>query len=146
MRSRARSSRLPRKLLRGQKMLDGISGEEIYQRDGTTRFQRGMFMHKKNYDSLTTQQMEEMLQTTVSGQNLTYQTGQGNESPNYFNLPFYQNDDAAEAAGYVLGMPYNGPNGFTHVGDNPPLPIGDNYVYDSSGNIVSDDSGNKVTG
>ena len=136
-RSHPRSSRLPRKLLRGQKLLDGISGEEIYQRDSTTRFQRGMYMHKRNYDSLTTAQMEEMLQTTVQGQNLTYQTGQGNEKPNYSNLPFFPNDGAAEAAGYVLGMPYNGPNGFTHVGAL-------SYVYDDAGNQVFDDSGNPI--
>jgi len=127
-------------------MLDGISGEEIYQRDSTTRFQRGMFMHKKNWDTLTTQQMEDMLQTTVSGQNLTYNVGQGNESPNYSNLPFFQNDVAAENAGYVLGMPYNGPNGFTHVGDNPPLPIGTNPLYDDSGHIVSDGSSDEIIG
>lgn len=116
MRTRARSSRLPRKLLRGQKMLDGISGEEIYQRASTTRYRRQMYVHKKNYDTLTTQEMEEMLQSTVQGGNLSYQAGQGNEIPNYANLPFYPNDAAAIAAGYVLGMPYNGPSGFTHVG------------------------------
>lgn len=116
MRTRARSSRLPRKLLRGQKMLDGISGEEIYQRASSTRYQRGLWMHKKNYDYLTTEQMEEMLQTMVSGGNLTFETGQGNEVPSYSNLPFFPNDAAAIAAGYVLGMPYNGPSGFTHVG------------------------------
>lgn len=116
MRSRARSSRLPRKLLRGQKLLDGMTGEEIYQRDSTTRFQRNMYLHKDNYDQLTTQQMEEMLMTTIQGGNLTYQQGQGEETPNYSNLPFFANDAAATAAGYALGMPYNGPSGFTHVG------------------------------
>jgi hypothetical protein len=116
-RTRARSSRLPRKLLRGQKMLDGISGEEIYQRDATTRYQRGMFMFKKNWDTLTTQQMEEMLQTTVSGQNLTYESGQGNESPNYSNLPMYASDAVAISHGYVLGMPYLNLSGqLVHVG------------------------------
>ena len=116
MRTKARSARLPRKLLRGQKLLDGISGEEIYQRDSSTRYQRDMWMHKKNYDELTTQQMEDMLLTTVSGANITYQNGQGNEVPSYSNLPFFANDAASIAAGYVLGMPYNGPSGFTHVG------------------------------
>ena len=117
MRSRARSSRLPRKLLRGQKLLDGITGEEIYQRESTTRFQRGMYMHKKNYDTLTTEQMEEMLQTTVSGQNLTYETGQGNEVPNYSNLPKYASDAVAISHGYVLGMPYlNLAGQLVHVG------------------------------
>ena len=98
-------------------MLDGISGEEIYARDSTTRFQRGMFMYKKNYDTLTTEQMEEMLMTTISGQNLTYQVGQGNENPNYSNLPEYANDAAAIAAGYVKGMPYRNLAGqLVHVG------------------------------
>lgn len=98
-------------------MLDGISGEEIYQRDGNTRYQRGMFMHKTNYDTLTTQQMEEMLQTTVNGGNLTYQSGQGNEIPNYSNLPEFINDAAAIAQGYVKGMPYRNLLGqLVHVG------------------------------
>lgn len=143
MRTRARSSRLPRKLLRGQKLLDGISGEEIYQRDSTTRFQRDMYMHKKNYDKLTTQQMEDMLLSTVSAQNVAYETGQGNENPNYANLPFFPNDAAAIAAGYVLGMPYNGPNGFTNVGFNSPSIV---YIHDDSGNLVLDDNGNPIIG
>lgn len=97
-------------------MLDGISGEEIYQRASTTRYQRDMYMHKKNYDSLTTQQMEEMLLTTVQGANLTYQLGQGNEVPNYSNLPKYINDAAALKAGLLYGMPYLTLTGtLTHV-------------------------------
>lgn len=81
MRSRARSPRIPRKLLRGQKLMDGISGEEIYQRDPTTRYQRGMWMHKKNYDYLTTKQMEDMLQDTLTTSGISYQSGQGLEVP-----------------------------------------------------------------
>lgn len=74
-------------------------------------------MHKKNYDTLTTQQMEEMLQTTVQGGNLSYTTGQGNESPIYSNLPKYANDAVAIAHGYVLGMPYLNLSGqLVHVG------------------------------
>lgn len=117
MRSRARSARIPRKLLRGQKLLDGITGEEIYQRASTTRYQRDMYMHKDNYDELTIQQMEDMLLTIVSGQNLTYETGQGNETPNYSNLPKYASDAVAISHGYVLGMPYlNLAGQLTHVG------------------------------
>lgn len=116
-RGRPRSSRLPRKLLRGQKLLDGMTGEEIYQRASTTRFQRDMFLHKTNYDTLTTQQMEDMLLTTVNSQNLTYQSGQGNETPNYSNLPEFANDADAIAQGYVLGMPYRNLSGqLVHVG------------------------------
>lgn len=144
MRSKARSPRIPRKLLRGQKLLDGISGEEIYQRDASTRYQRGMWMHKKNYDYLTTQQMEEMLQDQLTSSGISYQSGQGIEYPNYANLPFYENDNFAYAAGLLLGMPYNGPDGFTHVGDNP-APIPSYAVEDGSGNIVMDGSGNIVT-
>lgn len=81
MRSRARSPRIPRKLLKGQKLLDGISGEEIYQRDASTRYQRGMWMHKKNYDYLTTEQMEEMLQDQLTTSGISYQSGQGIEYP-----------------------------------------------------------------
>lgn len=117
MRSRARSSRLPRKLLRGQKLLDGISGEEIYQRESTTRYQRDMYMHKKNYDYLTIQQMEDMLQATLQSGNLSYQSGQGTESPSYSNLPTYANDTIARSHGYVTGMPYLNPQGvLVHVG------------------------------
>lgn len=140
MRGRARSARLPRKLLRGQKLLDGISGEEIYQRAPTTYYQRGMYMHKKNYDYLTTEQMEEMLMTKIEGASGSYQGGQGNEVPNYSNLPEFANDAAAIAAGYVLGMPYRSPAGvmvnvgFNHVGQ----------VTDEYGNYVTDEYGNPV--
>lgn len=65
MRSRARASRKPRELLRGMKMNDGITGEEIFQDDNTTRFQRGMYMHKDNYDSWTTAQMNAALQARL---------------------------------------------------------------------------------
>ena len=98
-------------------MLDGISGEEIYQRESTTRFQRGMYMHKKNWDTLTTQQMEDMLQTTIKGGNMTFEYGQGNESPSYSNLPKYASDAVAISHGYVLGMPYlNLAGQLVHVG------------------------------
>lgn len=90
MRSRARSPRIPRKLLKGQKLLDGISGEEIYQRDATTRYQRGMWMHKKNYDYLTTQQMEEMLQDQLTTSGISYQSGQGIEYPGPMNVNYDQ--------------------------------------------------------
>lgn len=88
MRNNARSSRIPRKLLRGQKLLDGISGEEIYQRDASTRYQRGMFMHKKNYDYLTTQQMEDMLQDQLSSSGISYDSGQGIEYPGPMNVNY----------------------------------------------------------
>ena len=143
MRGRARSARLPRKLLRGQKMLDGMTGEEIYQRAPTTYYQRGMYLHKKNYDYLTTQQMEEMLMTKIEGASGVYPVGQGNESPNYSNLPFFINDAAAIAAGYVKGMPYNGPGGMTNVGFNS---ASKNPLYDEAGNQIFDSNGNPIYG
>lgn len=102
-RSRARSSRIPRKLLRGQKLLDGISGEEIYQRDATTRFQRGMYMHKKNYDYLTTQQMEEMLQDQLSTSGMNYEGGQGIEYPGPITVNY-----ALQPVSYGSEMVYYG--------------------------------------
>ncbi len=65
MRTKSRSARKPRALLRGQKMLDGISGEEIFQYDSSTRYQRGMYIHKKNFDTLTDEQREEALQVRL---------------------------------------------------------------------------------
>lgn len=116
MRTRARSARLPRKLLRGQKLLDGISGEEIYQRSSSTRYQRGMYMHKKNYDYLTTAQMEDMLITNLSSTGVSFEAGQGNEMPNYSNLPTYATNAAALRAGLLVGMPYLNLSGqLTHV-------------------------------
>jgi len=55
---RARASRKPKALLRGMKMIDGITGEDIFQKDSTTRYQRGMYMHKTSYDVKTSAQME----------------------------------------------------------------------------------------
>lgn len=58
---RARASRKPRALLRGMKILDGITGEEIFQKDSSTRYQRGMFVYKKSFDVKTTEQMQQEL-------------------------------------------------------------------------------------
>ena len=65
MRTRARAPRKPRVLIRGQKVLDGITGEELYRNDSSTRRQRGMYVHRKNFDILTTQQMEEALEARL---------------------------------------------------------------------------------
>lgn len=65
-----------------------------------------MYMHKKNYDYLTTEQMEQMLLTKVSGMNISYNYGQGNEKPNYSNLSKYSSNSVAKAAGLLVGMPY----------------------------------------
>jgi hypothetical protein len=63
MRSKARASRPPRALLRGQKVLDGITGEDIFKNDSSTRFQRGMWVDKKQFDSLTDEERAEMIST-----------------------------------------------------------------------------------
>lgn len=61
MRTRVRSPRLPRALLRGMKLRDGVTGEDIFMNDYTTRKQRGLWMHKDNFDELTTAQMDQQL-------------------------------------------------------------------------------------
>lgn len=133
-RHRASSPRIPRKLLRGQKILDAYTGEEIYSRDSSTRTRDGKAYYKKNYDYLTTEEEIRMWQGMVSGigNRLSHEVGQGYEVPIYTNLPFYANDILAIAAGLLLGMPYNGPSGFTHVGQNPGnvLYDGDAVLYD----------------
>ena len=61
MRSRARAPRKPIQLLKGMKVYDGMTGEQLFLRDGYTRIQRGMYVHKTNFDTMTTQMMEEAL-------------------------------------------------------------------------------------
>lgn len=61
MRNRARSGRKPRALLRGMKIRDGITGEQLFMNDSSTCYQRGIYMHKKNFDTVTDEQREEML-------------------------------------------------------------------------------------
>lgn len=43
---------------KGKKLLDAIDGAEIYDLDSSTVTQRGMKMHKKNFDSLTEEQRD----------------------------------------------------------------------------------------
>ena len=52
---------------KGRKLLDQIDGSEIYELDSTTVIQRGMYMHKKNFDSLTEEQREEMIKARTGG-------------------------------------------------------------------------------
>lgn len=80
-----------------------------------------MWMHKKNYDYLTTQQMEEMLQDQLTTSGISYQSGQGIEYPSYTNLPKYASNQAALNAGLLFGMPYLNLSGnLTHVLIPPP--------------------------
>lgn len=46
---------------KGAKLYDAIDGSEIYELDSSTVKQRGMFMHKKNFDSLTEEQRQQQL-------------------------------------------------------------------------------------
>lgn len=62
MKTRARASRKPRELIRGKKVLDGMTGEELFKNDSSTTRQRGMYLHKKNFDKITDEQREEALQ------------------------------------------------------------------------------------
>lgn len=52
----AKSARLPRKLLRGAKLLDDMTGEEIYQRDSNVISRNGRYYHRSNFDYMTTEQ------------------------------------------------------------------------------------------
>lgn len=102
-----RSPRIPRKLLRGQKLLDGISGEEIYQRASSTRYQREMWMDKKNYDILTTEQMEAMLQDQLGSSGLRFQGGQGIEYPGPITVNYGLQPVSYGSEQIYYGGPYN---------------------------------------
>ena len=47
--------KLPR-FAKGKKILDDIDGSEHYERDSDMRKQRGLNVHKTNFDSLTEEQ------------------------------------------------------------------------------------------
>lgn len=49
----------------GRKLLDALSGEEIFEYDSSTRIQEGKFIHKKNFDVLTERQRQESLQNRM---------------------------------------------------------------------------------
>lgn len=49
----------------GQKYLDDISGEEIYELSSRYTTQRGLRMDKKNFDSLTEAQRYEAIQRSI---------------------------------------------------------------------------------
>ena len=49
---KGRGGRIPR-WARGKKINDFIDGSEIFERDSTTTKQRGQYIHKSNYDSIT---------------------------------------------------------------------------------------------
>lgn len=58
---RARSARKPRALLRGMKVLDYHSGEELFMKDPRTRIQYNNYVSAKNFDTVTDLQRQEQL-------------------------------------------------------------------------------------
>lgn len=50
---------------KGKKLYDAIDGSEIYERSPRTVMQRGMYMDKKNFDSLTEEQRAEQIRRSM---------------------------------------------------------------------------------
>lgn len=61
MSRRGRGARKPWVLLRGKKILDDIDGSEHYEFDGNMRKQRGLNVHKQNYDTLLDTERQEQI-------------------------------------------------------------------------------------
>lgn len=66
---------------KGQKLIDCIDGSEIYELESTTVIQRGMYMHKKNFDSLTEEQRQAMIRVRNTGTRRVLQAASGASSP-----------------------------------------------------------------
>ncbi len=61
---------------KGQKLIDCIDGSEIYELDSSTVIQRGMYMHKKNFDSLTEEDRQLQIRVSTSrGRTLSAASG-----------------------------------------------------------------------
>lgn len=58
---RARSSRKPRALLKGMKVLDYHSGEQLWLKDSNTRIQYNNYVSAKMFDTLTDLQRQEQV-------------------------------------------------------------------------------------
>lgn len=58
---RASASRKPRALLRGMKVLDLHSGEELFMKDARTKIQYGGYVSAKMYDTLTDLERQEQI-------------------------------------------------------------------------------------
>lgn len=54
--------RKPRQLLRGKKVLDYLTGEEIYQYDSNTVIQDGQYRTRRNYDTLTEDERQRQIE------------------------------------------------------------------------------------
>lgn len=59
-RSRGRPGRLPH-WYKGRKYRCDIGGEEIFELDGSSYFQRGLRVSKQNFDSLTDQERADLI-------------------------------------------------------------------------------------
>ena len=51
----------PRVLLKGKKILDDIDGSENFEFDGNMRKQRGLNIHKQNFDTLLDTERQEQI-------------------------------------------------------------------------------------
>lgn len=64
---RPRASRKPRALLRGMKVLDFHSGEELFIRDPRTRIQYNNYVSAQMFDTLTDLQRTEQMDGVLNG-------------------------------------------------------------------------------
>ena len=71
---RAHSSRKPRALLRGMKVLDYRSGEELFMYDPRTRIQNKQYVSAKMFDTLTDLQRAEQIEGIMNtiGRNYSF--------------------------------------------------------------------------
>lgn len=71
---RARASRKPRALLKGMKVLDLHSGEELFMKDPRTKIQYGSYVSAKMFDTLTDIQRQDQIDGMLNsgGKNYTY--------------------------------------------------------------------------
>lgn len=56
-----RSARKPRALLKGMKVLDLHSGEELFMKDPRTKIQYGGYVSSKMFDSLTDEERQDQI-------------------------------------------------------------------------------------
>lgn len=59
---KSRAAIKPRQLLRGKKVTDFRTGEELFENDSNTWRQDGGYVHKKNYDTWTEEQRANQIQ------------------------------------------------------------------------------------
>lgn len=73
-----RSSRKPRALLRGMKVYDYHSGEEMFMKDPTTRIQYGNFVSREMFDTLTDTERQDQIDGMInsSGRDYSYNLGE----------------------------------------------------------------------